>query len=157
MFMLIPCVVLWLISSPRLRHWFRRREPYEAARSSASLIFSPVVVWNARHGWYSMRHVLIQAGAGSDRPVLARLVGGPEFLASQFGVVSPLLFILFCLALSWAWREGVRRERDDLLLLVCASVPVFVFFQAWSFLSKVQGELGGSCLSHGDRGRRRLA
>jgi undecaprenyl-diphosphatase len=138
MFMLIPCVVLWLISSPRLRHWFRRRAPYEAVLLGL-VIFSPVVVWNARHGWYSMRHVLMQAGAGSDRPLLARLAGGPEFLASQLGVVSPLLFILLCLALRWAWREGVRRERDDLLLLVCAAVPVFVFFQAWSFLSKVQG------------------
>jgi len=137
MFMLVPCVVLWLLSSPRLRHWLRRREPYEALVLGL-LIFSPVVVWNARHGWYSLRHVLIQAGGGSDRSLFATLAGGPEFLATQFGVVSPLLFIIFFLATSWAWREGVRRDRDDLLLLVCASVPVFLFFQAWSFINKVQ-------------------
>jgi len=137
MFMLVPCVVLWLISSPRLRHWLRRREPYDALMLGL-LIFSPVVVWNARHGWYSLRHVLIQAGGGGHRSLLAGLAGGPEFLATQFGVVSPLLFVVLFLAASWAWREGLRRDRDDLLLLVCASAPVFLFFQAWSVVTKVQ-------------------
>ena len=96
MFMLVPCVVLWLISSPRLRHWLRRREPYDALVLGL-LIFSPVVVWNARNDWYSLRHVLIQAGGGSGRSLLATLGGGPEFLATQFGVVSPFLFIVFVL------------------------------------------------------------
>lgn len=137
MFMLVPCVVLWLLNSPRLRHWLRRSEPYEAL-ALGLLIFSPVVVWNARHGWYSFRHVLIQAGGGGDRSLLATLAGGPEFLATQVGVVSPLLFIVLFLATSWAWREGVRRDRDDLLLMVCASAPVFLFFQVWSFVNKVQ-------------------
>jgi undecaprenyl-diphosphatase len=137
MFMLVPCVVLWLAASPRLRHWFRRREPYEALLLGL-LIFSPVVVWNARHGWYSARHVLIQAGGSDPRSLLTHLAGAPEFLATQFGVVSPFLFILLFLATSWAWREGVRRDRDDLLLLACASAPVFLFFQAWSFVTKVQ-------------------
>ena len=90
------------------------------------------------HAWYSLRHVLIQAGGGSGRSLLATLGGGPEFLATQFGVVSPFLFIVFVLATSWAWREGVRRDHDDLLLLVCASAPVFLFFQTWGFISKVQ-------------------
>jgi 4-amino-4-deoxy-L-arabinose transferase-like glycosyltransferase len=137
MFMLVPCVALWLASSPRLRPWFRRQEPYLAA-ALGLLIFSPVIVWNARHGWYSMRHVLIQAGGGADRSIWAALLGGPEFFGSQVGVVSPLLFGLLVVGVVWAWREGIRRERDDLTLLVCASVPVFLFFQLWSFFSKVQ-------------------
>jgi undecaprenyl-diphosphatase len=137
MFMLVPCVVLWMVASPRLRPWFRRREPYEAA-ALGLLIFSPVVVWNARHGWYSLRHVLIQAGGGGERPLLATLIGGPEFLATQFGVVSPLLFLWLVVAVCWAWREGTRRGRDDLLLLFFGSAPVFLFFQMWSFFSKVQ-------------------
>ena len=53
-------------------------------------------------------------------------------------MVSPLLFGLLVVGVVWAWREGLRRERDDLTLLVCASVPVFLFFQVWSFFSKVQ-------------------
>jgi 4-amino-4-deoxy-L-arabinose transferase-like glycosyltransferase len=129
--------VLWLGSSPRLRPWFRRQEPYAAA-ALGLLIFSPVLVWNARHGWYSLRHVLIQAGGGGERPLWATLLGGPEFFGSQVGVVSPLLFGLLVVGVIWAWREGLRRERDDLTLLVAASLPVFLFFQVWSFFSKVQ-------------------
>jgi 4-amino-4-deoxy-L-arabinose transferase-like glycosyltransferase len=137
MVLLVPCVVLWLASSPRLRPWFRRQEPYVAA-ALGLLIFSPVLVWNARHGWYSLRHVLIQAGGRDERSFWATLLGGPEFFGSQVGVVSPFLFGLLVVGVVWAWREGLRRERDDLTLLVAASVPVFLFFQVWSFFSKVQ-------------------
>jgi undecaprenyl-diphosphatase len=138
MFMLVPCVGLWLLCAPRLRHWLRRREPYEAC-ALGLLIFSPVLVWNARHGWFSLQHVATQAGAAGDgRPLLAMLAGGPEFLGAQIGVVSPILFGLMVAAARWAWREGLRHDREEMLLLVCASVPVFLFFQVWSFVTKVQ-------------------
>jgi undecaprenyl-diphosphatase len=137
MFMLLPCVLLWLAGSSKLRGWLRRREPYEAAVLGL-LLFSPVIVWNARHGWLSGRHVLIQAGAGSRRSLGSLLLGGPEFLATQLGVISPPLFILLLMAMVWAWQEGRRQGRDDLLLLACLSAPAFLFFQAWSFIAKVQ-------------------
>lgn len=134
MLMLLPSVLVWLLASPKLRPWLRRREPYEAALLGL-LIFSPVIVWNARHAWLSGRHVLIQAGAGDSR---ASLIGGPEFFGSQLLVVSPFLFVLLLLGVGWAWREGIRQGRDDLLLLACLSAPVFLFFQGWSFITKVQ-------------------
>lgn len=138
MLMLLPCVVLWLAGSPRLRHWLRRREPYEALLIGL-LIFSPVLVWNARHGWLSGRHVLVQAGGGVGRDLWASILGGLEFLGSQLGLVSPLLFLLMLGALAWASREGLARGRDDCWLLVCLSLPILLFFQTWGFLSKVQG------------------
>lgn len=137
MLMLVPCVGLWLLGSPRLRPWLLRREPYDALLLGL-LIFSPVVVWNWRHGWLAGRHVLVQAGGGLGRDPWRSFVGGLEFFGSQVGVVSPLLFLLLILAVGWAWREAARRGRDDLWLLVCLSAPIFLFFQGWSFLSKVQ-------------------
>ncbi|MGD0264344.1 MAG: glycosyltransferase family 39 protein [Candidatus Methylomirabilota bacterium] len=134
MLMLLPCVLLWLLLSPKLRPWLHRREPYEAALLGF-LIFSPVIVWNARHGWLSGRHVLIQAGAGGAQ---VSLLGGPEFLGSQLLVVSPFMFALLLLGAGWAWREGIRQGREDLLLLACLSLPVLLFFQGWSFVTKVQ-------------------
>ena len=137
MAMLIPCVFIWLVSSPRLRPWLLRREPYEALLIGL-LLFSPVLVWNARHAWLSGRHVLIQAG-GSGRPDLLRgLLRGPEFFGSQIGLVSPLLFCVLAVGLAWAWERGVREGRDDLLLLLCLSAPPFLFFQLWSLVTKVQ-------------------
>ena len=138
MLMLLPCIFLWLLASGKLRPWLRRREPYEAGVLGL-LIFSPVMVWNARHGWLSSRHVLTQAGGGGDRSLASSLLGGPEYLGIQLGVVSPFLFVLMMLAVIWAWREGIRQGRDDLLLLACLSAPVYLFFLVWSFFSKVQG------------------
>ncbi|MBI4537276.1 MAG: glycosyltransferase family 39 protein [candidate division NC10 bacterium] len=137
MLMLLPCVLFWLVGSPRLRPWLRRREPYEAL-ALGFLIFSPVIVWNARHGWLSGRHVLVQAGVAAGHP-WPSLLSALEFLGSQIGLVSPLLFFLMLSALVWAGREGLRQGRDELWLLACLSLPVLLFFQAWSLLSKVQG------------------
>jgi 4-amino-4-deoxy-L-arabinose transferase-like glycosyltransferase len=136
MAMLAPCTLLWLLTSPRLRPWLRRREPYEAALLGL-LIFSPVVVWNLRHGMLSGRHVLTQAGMQAGGHTLSLRWAG-EFLGSQLLLVSPLLFLLLGAAAVWAWREGERAGREELRLLVCLSVPVFLFFQAWSLASKVQ-------------------
>jgi 4-amino-4-deoxy-L-arabinose transferase-like glycosyltransferase len=137
MAMLIPCVFLWLLSSPRLRPWLLRREPYEAMLMGL-LLFSPVLVWNARHAWLSGRHVLIQVGGGAAPDWTRGLLRGPEFLGSQIGIVSPLLFLVLVAGVAWAWQHGRREGRDDLLLLVCLSVPVFLFFQFWSLITKVQ-------------------
>ena len=136
MALLAPCALLWLLCSPRLRPWLRRREPYEALLLGL-LIFSPVIVWNLRHGMLSARHVLTQAGMESGGHSLSLGWAG-EFLGSQVLVVSPLLFLLFGAASVWAWREARRPGREELRLLVCLSVPVFLFFQAWSLFSKVQ-------------------
>ncbi|MFB3818020.1 MAG: ArnT family glycosyltransferase [Candidatus Methylomirabilales bacterium] len=137
MLMLLPCALLWLLAAPRLRPWLVRRGPYEAA-AIGLLCFSPVLVWNARYGWLSGRHVVGQASGGGDRPLLATLLGGPEFLGGQLLAVSPLLFLVLAAGVAWAWREGRQPGREALLLLACLSAPVFLFFQAWSFAWKVQ-------------------
>ncbi len=141
MLMLLPCVFLWLLFSSKLRPWLRRREPYEAVFLGL-LIFSPVLVWNARHGWVSGRHVFIQAGGGGSPWSLMSLLGGLEFLVVQIFLGGISLFVLMLLATAWAWREGFRQGRDDLLLLACLSAPVLLFFQVWSFATKVQGNWG---------------
>jgi undecaprenyl-diphosphatase len=48
------------------------------------------------------------------------------------------MFALLLLGAGWAWREGIRQGREDLLLLACLSLPVLFFFQGWSFVTKVQ-------------------
>ena len=138
MLMLLPCALLWLLVSPNLRPWLRRREPYEAA-FLGFLIFSPVMVWNTRHGWVSSHHVFTQAGGGGSSWTLASLLGGLEFLGGQVLLGGIFLFVLMSLAVAWAWHEGFRQGREDLLLLVCVSAPVFIFFQLWSLATKVQG------------------
>lgn len=47
-----PATLLFLLLDPPSRVWFRRTAPY-AAVLLAALIFSPVIIWNAGHGWAS--------------------------------------------------------------------------------------------------------
>jgi len=52
-------VFVFMLVDPEARRWFARPQPYLAALL-ALLLFSPVLVWNAQHGWisftYQLRH-----------------------------------------------------------------------------------------------------
>jgi undecaprenyl-diphosphatase len=61
-----------------------------------------------------------------------------EFLGSQFGVVSPLLFPALVFGVIRSCRPGVAGKDDRFLFLGLFSVPVLAFFLLWSIYSKVQ-------------------
>lgn len=134
MAMLVPCLFLYLLLSPRGQPWLLRREPY-LALGFGLVVFSPNLIWNARHGWVSFRHAAAQA-AGDGLAPSATTLG--EFLGAQALVFSPLLFLILLLALARSVRLAFRREDDAHLFLCCASAPVLAFFLAWSLLAKVQ-------------------
>jgi dolichol-phosphate mannosyltransferase len=52
MILLAPCVLMFLLASAEGRKWLFRKEPYLALLLGL-LIFSPVILWNARHDWVS--------------------------------------------------------------------------------------------------------
>src|SRR4029450_5141324 len=53
-------VCLFLAMSPRYRDWLRRKEPY-LMLAIGMAGFSPVIIWNLRHGAVSLKHVMGQA------------------------------------------------------------------------------------------------
>jgi 4-amino-4-deoxy-L-arabinose transferase-like glycosyltransferase len=123
--LLLPVVLSYLALSPNQRHWLRKPQPY-LAMLIATLIFTPVIVWNADHGWASF------AFQGSKR---IGQMGGfkPHFLALLIGtqllLVTPYLLAL-CLSTFWrgavAWRTAAFDERTRLLWL-SAAVPLVLF------------------------------
>ena len=123
--LLLPVVLLFLALSPRQRHWLRRPQPY-VAMLVAVLIFAPVIVWNADHGWASF------AFQGSKR---VGQMGGfkPHFflvlLGTQLLLVTPYLLAM-CLAAfgrgAKAWRSLAGDDRTRLLWL-SAAVPLVLF------------------------------
>ena len=46
-----PVVLLYLLTSPRQRHWFGKPQPYLAG-GVAIAVFAPVLIWNAQHDWW---------------------------------------------------------------------------------------------------------
>ena len=51
--LLLPTVALYVMSRPDLRRWLLRPGPY-LALLVALLVVTPVLVWNAQHGWISL-------------------------------------------------------------------------------------------------------
>jgi 4-amino-4-deoxy-L-arabinose transferase-like glycosyltransferase len=119
---LLPlCITAAVLARPSLRVRLREPGPYVACLV-ATLVFAPVLHWNATHDWISFRFQ-IQHGLGTPRgSALKReldLVGG------QLGLVSP---ILFALAAHAVWRTLRRPADDTRFALAVVAVGSWVFF-----------------------------
>lgn len=104
----------------------------------------PVVVWNARHDWPTLWHLLGQAHLpGGDTLRAPGWRYSPlwtlEFLVVQVLVVGPALWIaIIAMARSRrAWKEDEPRRARDLFIL-CCSVPPILFALVLSLVTKVQ-------------------
>jgi 4-amino-4-deoxy-L-arabinose transferase-like glycosyltransferase len=118
---------LFLLTSPRHRRWLARPEPYVAGLVAVA-VFSPVVIWNATHGWASF------------------VFQGDRAIGWQFRPWRPIVVLageaLF--VLPWIWAPmmatavaALRRGRADWQswLLCCLAAPPIVLFaliSAWS-------------------------
>lgn len=132
-----------LAASLALSHRWRaqlRSPAFAVAMLLSVVIFAPVVLWNAAHGWISLHHV---AGLAGLAPALAPSTRHPlallgEFVGGQLGVVSPLLFCGALVALGRSATLGVRRGDDAHLLLACFALPILGFFLVLAVLDKSQ-------------------
>jgi len=122
------CSFFFLISRERRRLFFTKG-PYIAFLVSL-VVFSPVILWNAEHGWVTLRHTAGQAHVAEGLRIT--LKDFFEFVGSQLGVVTPLLLILMPVSL---WN--LRKQKEGSLLL-CFFVPVISFFLLKSLQGKVE-------------------
>jgi hypothetical protein len=123
-FLLLPQILAALLLDPRGRRMLRGPWPWIGAALTL-LLFSPVVIWNATHGWASFGFQF--GGRSRDMHLEPVLVG--RFLGLQALVVSPVLFLVLLAAMA----VSVRRWRDETLRL-CAlfSVPMMAL---WAVVS----------------------
>ena len=115
----------FLLTSREHRVWLRRPHPYAAA-GLALLVFSPVIVWNATHGWASFAFQGARAAGPRFRPWLPL-----ETLAGEALFVLPWLWLPMVFLGLRALRGGDERTR----LLACLAAPpvlVFALISAWS-------------------------
>jgi 4-amino-4-deoxy-L-arabinose transferase-like glycosyltransferase len=109
-----------MAATPRWRHWFARPQPWLAGLLALAT-FSPVLAWNAGHGWASFAFQGGRAAAARLHPFgpLAVLAGAAAFL---------LPWIWFGLLAGWwqSFRDGPDRPVAWLLAWL-ASGPILLF------------------------------
>jgi 4-amino-4-deoxy-L-arabinose transferase-like glycosyltransferase len=116
--LLLPQILAALLLDPRGRRLLRGPWPWAGA-ALALLVFSPVVAWNAAHGWASFAFQSGERVAHSRfRPVL---VG--RFVGLQAGLVTPIVLVLLVDAV-----VAALRRRAEARWRICAlfSAPLLL-------------------------------
>jgi hypothetical protein len=115
-------ILLALLWTSEGRRHLRTAWPWLGALIAAA-IFSPVILWNARHHWASFKFQLhhgLSAGDVGPASSVAAYVGG------QFAVATPILFVLLLFVLwVYAWR---RRNPMYIRILWLSAVLPLLFF-----------------------------
>lgn len=118
-------VLVALVSRASLRRRLAEPGPY-AATIVALLVFTPTVVWNARHEWISFAFQL-HHGLGTPRgsPVGREL----DMIGGQLGLVTPILAVMAAIAVARALRRG-SDDRRYLLAVIATTVVAFFALSA---------------------------
>jgi 4-amino-4-deoxy-L-arabinose transferase-like glycosyltransferase len=130
---LIVGIAAWLVASAEMRPWLKRPEPYVAGLI-ALLLFSPVITWNAQHGWVSF---IKQFGRALDVSSVGGLANMGAFVGIQAAFVSPLIFAFIIAGLAFAVARGLRRQEANWLLLALTSAPMLLYFLFHAFSAEV--------------------
>jgi hypothetical protein len=110
----------------------RKPGPYVALAINA-LCTLPVLIWNAQHGWITVKHVAAdaQAGQGWELDWRAPL----EFLGGTFGLLHPIFFI----ATVWAGVALWKRREALPRFFFAMGAPLFIVYAIYTLHSA--GEL----------------
>jgi dolichol-phosphate mannosyltransferase len=128
-----PSLLLFLVLTPRYRHWLRRWEPW-AAVGVALAVFSPVIWWNEQHQWASF---LFQSTRTAGGPKGRTWFHVAEFWILQVVVLTPVGFALLAAAGWQAVRRGWWRGQANWSFVAAFGLPVFGLFAAASFQTDV--------------------
>ena len=125
-------ILVWLAAVPKERHWFLSFWPYFGG-AIALLMFLPVVLWNAQHGWISLARQFGRVGEGG---FTLRFLG--EFLAAQLGLATPFIAVLGTAGIFRIMRSR-ETMRSPLALIAAMIAPAAVYFLWHSLHDRVQG------------------
>ncbi len=116
---LIPCTFLFLLSDARGRRMLLRPGPW-LALGVAVIVAWPVIWWNAHNDWASFRFQFARRVVGQGGFTPGKTL---EWVGAQFGLLTPLIFVLF----TAAWWLALRRFRRDKVgrwrFAACFAVP----------------------------------
>jgi hypothetical protein len=113
-------LVAFVALAPKQRRWLKHPAPYVAAGVALAMV-TPVMVWNARHGWASFAFQGARGVPGGGlRPA--------QFVTMALGEIaflSPWIFAALVAGLTSAFRH---RRDERYLFLLCLSLPPIILF-----------------------------
>jgi 4-amino-4-deoxy-L-arabinose transferase-like glycosyltransferase len=128
-------IAAWLLATPSMRFWLKRPAPWIGALLGF-VVFMPVLLWNARHGWASF----VRQGGRIDAWHPANAVRFlAELIAGQFGLVTPLVFVLCVAGVVMAMRQTWQTRDAAWSLLTALTLPAVVLFVQHTLGDRVQG------------------
>jgi 4-amino-4-deoxy-L-arabinose transferase-like glycosyltransferase len=137
---LAPLVFFFGLFHVSSRQQLRRMWPY-AGFLMGCLMFLPVIVWNVENGWSTFRHAAYQSGVNTESGLhLTYLL---EYIGSQIGLLSPVVFLLLLITWFLPFTDQYREKRWILTYLFMTSFPVVAFFGLLSTQTRVEGNWPG--------------
>jgi Dolichyl-phosphate-mannose-protein mannosyltransferase len=131
-FFLGPGILAWLLIDPRARRWLF--SPWLIAGGiTALVVFVPVLLWNAQHGWISFSK---QFGRLAANQITLRYLG--ELVLSQIGLLNPIIAFFAALGAAVALRWRTEAQRNPSLLLLATLVPLVAYMIVHAFHGRVQ-------------------
>jgi hypothetical protein len=115
-------VAIAILTHSAQRRLLAGRGPWLAA-GVAAVMFLPVIIWNAQHGWCSVAFQGGRAFGSKWHPLAPLTTFGGEAL-----FLLPWIWLVLIAALIAAWRRG--RADWPGWLLACAGTPALVLFAA---------------------------
>jgi hypothetical protein len=137
----LPSVALFLLIS---RPAELRRRGFWLSAAIAGVFCIPIVYWNWRHGWVTVRHVGWQAGV--DQPAQWKWLGPLNYVGGQAALLLGVWFVAWVSAM-WVYRPrltgplvlSTQHSALSTSYLWCLSLPTFVLFLLVSL--KTSGQL----------------
>lgn len=128
----IVCWAIWFALRPPARIHLRKPGPW-LALAIFLLCTTPVLIWNAQHGWITVIHVAGDAGMHSQWHPTLRYFS--DFFFSELFLLNPVFFIGALWASVAFWKY--RRERPLWLYFFCMGMPLFLGHWVFSLHSRV--------------------
>jgi hypothetical protein len=136
MVLFLPCVFIFGLATPMGRRRLSTFRPYAGCLLGV-VMFLPVVFWNAANHWKSFRHVAYLSGANEGFALHWKYIG--EYVGSQVGLITPMVFGLMCAGWIWAIKRWRTNEKWIYTYLLFTSFPMIAAFALLSLHTRVYG------------------